>query len=154
MTGFRGVDSAIKLKGACVPGRVGIIDDRLIGHELSDDIGQLSWVREVDSVSRSVDRDEDDAVFNSLRDFADARWAGHQRIAGPGYCQCGHVQTKQPVQRRKLGERSEHPEGAGNTESQIVGYGDAQHPNRFAQPVVAELPYGSPERLIVYTASR
>ena len=125
------MDSAIQLKGACVSFRVGIIDDGLIGHELSDDVGQLSWVREIDSVSRSVDRNEDDAVVNLLRDFADARWAGHQRIASPGHCQGGHVQTKQPIQRRKLSKRSENAERDGNTESQIVGYGDAQHPNRF-----------------------
>ena len=60
----------MELEGACGSGRVGIIDDGLIGHELSDDVGQLSWVREVDCVSRSVDRDEDDAVFYLLRDFS------------------------------------------------------------------------------------
>lgn len=85
------MDAAIELEGACSSFRIGIIDNRLVGHELSDDVGQLSWVREIDSVSRSVDSDEDDAVFNLLRDFADARWARHERIASPGHCQRGHV---------------------------------------------------------------
>ena len=44
-------------------GRVGIVDDGLISHEQSDDIGELTWVREVDCVSRSVDHDKDAMVL-------------------------------------------------------------------------------------------
>ena len=66
----------------------------LIGHELSDDVGQLSWVREIDGVGRSVDGDEDDAVFYLFRDFLDACWTRHQRVAGPGNDQRRHVQSE------------------------------------------------------------
>jgi hypothetical protein len=101
----------------CVSWRVRIVNDGLISHELSDDVGQLAWVREIDRVGRSVNGDEDDAVFYLFRDFLDACWTRHQRVATAGNHQRWHIQGKQPVQRWIPHERPEHPERAGNAET-------------------------------------
>jgi hypothetical protein len=50
--GFRGVNAAVELIGACGAGRVGVVDDGLVGHEQSDHICQLSGMREIDGVLR------------------------------------------------------------------------------------------------------
>ena len=144
------MNPSMHLVCACIARRVGIVDDGLVGHEQSDDVGQLSGMREVDGVSRSVDDDED-------RRGAPADLATSWMRAGPGNNgsrlpandQRRHVQGKQPVQRRILGERPEHSECARNAESQIVRDRHAQQPDRFPDTVVAELPYRPRQRLIV-----
>ena len=120
------------LECARISGRVGIIDDRLVGHELSDDIGQFSWVREVDGVGRSIDDDEDDAVFYLSRDFvgcAPGPAVNGSRV--PATTSVGMSKASSRSRRWILRERPEHPEGARNAEPQIVRDCDAQQPDRF-----------------------
>ena len=94
----------MELIGAGRPWRVGVIDDRLVGHEQSNDIGQLAWVREIDGVSRAIDHDEEAVVFGLTGHLVDARRARHQRVAGSGDNQRWLVQSEQPVQRWILRE--------------------------------------------------
>ena len=63
-----------------VSGRVGIIHDGLVGHELPDDVGQLSRVGEIDRMGGAVDDDEDNAVLDLFCDFLNARLTWQQRI--------------------------------------------------------------------------
>jgi hypothetical protein len=78
------VEPSVEFVGPCGAGRVGIVSDGLVSHEKSDDVGQLTWVREVDCVSRSVDHDKDAMVFLLARNFLYARRTRHQRVPTSG----------------------------------------------------------------------
>ena len=78
------MNAAVELVGRSVAGRVGIVDDRLVGHEQSDDVGQLSWMREIDRVRCAVDNHKDPMVFGLTGNFLDARRTREQRIPAPG----------------------------------------------------------------------
>src|SRR6478735_3636967 len=53
------VGAAVDLVAAGVPGRVGVVDDGLIGHEEADDVGQLPGVAEVDGVRSTFDHHQE-----------------------------------------------------------------------------------------------
>ena len=72
------------LIGPRISGRVRIVNDGPISHELSDDVRQLSGVREVDGVSGTVDDNEDNAVVNLLRHLLDTCSTWQQGVTASG----------------------------------------------------------------------
>jgi hypothetical protein len=65
----------VELVGTRGAGRVGIVDDGFVGHEQSDHVGQLSWMREIDGVGRAIDDNKQTMVFLLTGYFLDARRA-------------------------------------------------------------------------------
>jgi hypothetical protein len=62
---------------------VRIVDDPPVGHEETDDIGQLVRVAEVDRVLGALDDDEQRVVHRLPGDLPQALAAGHERVALP-----------------------------------------------------------------------
>ena len=115
----------MQLVSTCRSRRVWIVDDRLVFHEQSDHVGQLSGMGEVDRVGRPVDDNKNAMVFLLTGDLLDARWTWEQRIPTSGNDQRWLVQGQQTIQSWILHQRSEHSEGARNAKSQVVRDSDA-----------------------------
>ena len=151
---WRKMYAAMDLVRGGVAGRVRVVHDRLVSHEQTDHVRQLTRVAEVDRVGGSLDHREHDRVRGAAGDLLDSAGAGHQRVPVSKDGEGRNSQGKQPIQRRILGKRTEHPHGAGDAEPQIVRYGHSQHPRRLSEAVVGDLSERPSKRLVVQTTSR
>ena len=77
------VGTAMDFLGSGVSRGGRVVDDRLVGHEQSDDVSQLAWMTEVDGVSGTFDHDEQRMAVGPAGHVLNPGWGRHQRIAVP-----------------------------------------------------------------------
>lgn len=135
-----------------VTGRFGIVADWSVGHERSNDMGQLSGMAEVDGMRCPLDHDQHHFAVLLLRDLLNSSRSRHEWIAVSDYDQRRDVQREEAFQRRILREGLEKAQCARHSETEVVRSSNWKQTSGLANAVVRKLADGTPQRLVVHTA--